>query len=282
MYGEEVRPMSTLTPGQICCASCCNCCVGPLCTNTRKALYKRNASSMIGATSIIQILLLIIMLFPEGFASAEDNPSLGPPGSVLFAFGAKNGYEIANGALWRLFMPILLHAGIWHLIFNMWAQLRIGFYLTREWGTAKISLVYWLSGLGGNLLSVVLQPRVNGVGASGALLGLIGAWMAYMICTWADQDPRVRKFMLGQLIFTTVITFMIGLGSDLIDDAAHLGGLLMGLGLGFALFGAQTRKAQHVNRYVYCGRILVISMLTVLPIVFFTVIAPELRAERDV
>jgi membrane associated rhomboid family serine protease len=149
--------------------------------------------------SFIQIVMLIVSLAIGGVIPYRDNPAIGPGGATFVLLGAKDGLLIQQGQVWRLITPMFLHAGcvafqtqisplggsasfltnflwifcrIFHLLFNLLAQLRFGIFLERKWGTAKYAGIYVVSGIGASLMSCLLRPNSISVGASGALVRL--------------------------------------------------------------------------------------------------------------
>ncbi|CAM9745362.1 unnamed protein product, partial [Hapterophycus canaliculatus] len=100
--------------------------------------------------------------------------------------GAKHLTLIQEGQVWRLLTPILLHGGVLHIFMNLTSQFRMGTFLEERWGTRNWLIVYWVGGLGGNLLSCVASPDKVGVGASGAIYAIMGGWLSHVICTWHE------------------------------------------------------------------------------------------------
>jgi len=92
----------------------------------------------------------------------------------LELYGSKINELIRAGQVWRLLTPVLLHASIPHILFNMYALLVIGVGLERYFGHGRYLLLYVLGGFTGNVLSFLLSSGYS-VGASTAIFGLIGA-----------------------------------------------------------------------------------------------------------
>jgi membrane associated rhomboid family serine protease len=112
------------------------------------------------------------MIAIDGYASKSENPMLGPPASTLVRFGAKDtGLIVFKNQYWRLFTPIMLHAGILHIVSNVFIQLRVGGYLNLVFGWKKWFIIYLGAGIFGNLCSCCFMPDSVGVGSSGAVLG---------------------------------------------------------------------------------------------------------------
>lgn len=124
----------------------------------------------------------------------------------------------------RYITPVLLHGGFLHLFFNVFAQLRFGIVLEKKWGLPKFLLLYIISGIGATLFSCLTRPNEIGVGASGAIMGLMGAFLSEIIMTWKKSDPRIRKMMLFQVILVISITMLFSI-SQYVDGAAHFGGI---------------------------------------------------------
>jgi membrane associated rhomboid family serine protease len=130
---------------------------------------------------------------------------------------------------WRLLTSMFLHAGIFHLLFNMWALWVVGSFLERVMGTLRFVLLYFVSGLAGSVLVLIAGPEmIPTVGASGAIFGVFGATFAWAYLSrgrdmMADQMVRSMGIIL---VLNLAITFV---GSAYISWQAHVGGLLGGL-----------------------------------------------------
>lgn len=127
---------------------------------------------------------------------------------------------VAEGAYYRLLTAAFLHAGLFHLVANMFALVQIGPVLERALGRTRFLALYVLAALGGSTLSMLLsQPNQIGVGASGAIFGLFGAY--YVVVRKLGGDT---KAILSLLVINLVITFSV----KIIDWRAHIGGLVVG------------------------------------------------------
>lgn len=145
---------------------------------------------------------------------------------------------VAAGQYYRLLTAAFLHAGVFHLAMNMFALASLGPALESALGRIRFLALYLLSALGGSVLSFVLtDPRLRdlvagsavesllpgigqlGVGASGAIFGLFGAY--YVVVRRLGGETRSIVVLLA---VNLVITFAI----PIIDWRAHLGGLLVG------------------------------------------------------
>jgi membrane associated rhomboid family serine protease len=146
---------------------------------------------------------------------------------------------VAEGELWRLLTATLLHGGIWHVGFNMWALSIFGPPLEREVGTVPFAALYLGGGLAGGALFYVLTPGGAAVGASGAIFALFGAWLAM---SFRDRRTLQGRANLQQLLLLLGINLAISFLPG-IAWSAHLGGLLAGAGimLGWMAMGERGR-----------------------------------------
>jgi rhomboid protease GluP len=137
------------------------------------------------------------------------------------------------GEWWRLITTGFLHADLLHIAFNMYALYNLGRLLERFYGSIRVSVIYALSLMGSSTLVLLLSsPDVPTVGASGAIMGMLGGLLAYY---WRYRDSLVGgRNYLNQLIRLALINIGIGLLPG-ISMWGHAGGFLAGLGVGWAL-----------------------------------------------
>lgn len=153
------------------------------------------------------------------------------PARILLTMGARNGSLILEGEWWRLIVPVFMHGGLLHLLFNSMALVQIGPLAEQAYGRSRLWLIYILSGVAGNLLGIFFQPLSIGIGASGAVFGLIGAAGLYGHRRHDTFGRLIRSIMLRWGAFS----LLFGLMMQGVDNYAHIGGLLAGLGLSFLL-----------------------------------------------
>ena len=137
---------------------------------------------------------------------------------------AVNRYFITHGEPYRLITGIFLHAGVIHLLFNMYALYIIGMQLESFLGKSKFLAVYLLSGLAGSMLSIFMSPGFS-VGASGAIFGLLGSLLYFGYHYRVYLDTVIKS----QIIPLIVINLLLGFFISGIDIWAHIGGLIGGL-----------------------------------------------------
>lgn len=154
--------------------------------------------------------------------------------SMLMLLGVQQNTLVAAGQYWRLLSAMFLHIGLAHLAFNMYALFILGRDIEGFYGSWRFSAIYFISGLSGNVAYYVLGPDIPSAGASGAVFGLIGAEVALLVSNRALFGSSRRQRLLN-LAFLIVINLAFGFASQGINNLAHLGGLISGMALGFAL-----------------------------------------------
>lgn len=170
---------------------------------------------------IINVLVFIAMyIFGNG---SED-------ALTLLKFGASYPELIKVGQYYRLITSAFLHIGFLHLICNNYALYVIGSQLESFLGKTKFLIVYVVSALCGGLMSMIFADGIS-AGASGAIFGLLGS-LLYFGYNYRVYLGGVIK---SQIIPLIILNFVIGFITPGIDNAAHIGGLLGGLGITMAL-----------------------------------------------
>ena len=150
---------------------------------------------------------------------------------LLTLMGAKSNDAIMAGEFWRLVTPLFLHGGIVHLGVNSYFLFIVGRQIERAYGPLRFLAIYLISGIAGVLASFMLSPYAS-IGASGALFGIIGAWIPLLYRNrFILKNPNRQIWRIVQII---AINLLIGLTPG-IDNWAHVGGLLGGLALGWVV-----------------------------------------------
>jgi membrane associated rhomboid family serine protease len=147
----------------------------------------------------------------------------------LSAWACKHNAAIARGQLWRLFTPALLHGNLLHLLVNCYTLSHLGPTTEALFGGKRMLAVYTLSGVSGNVFSFYMNP-LPALGCSGALFGLLGA-LGYFY--YKHSNVLKKEHVQGPLrsLNGMLITNMvIGLITPNIDNWAHMGGLVAGVG----------------------------------------------------
>lgn len=221
----------------------------------------RNRPWFTYGTIFVCTIMLIVSFGVNGWKvePMKVNPMIGPSGQTLIKIGARDTNLIVNKGQWyRLFTPLVLHAGLIHYAINMTALYLVGSAVEQAHGFASTAVLFILPAVGGNIVSALCLPQYISVGASGGIFGLIGGCLADISLNWnllflkstADQASRWRHFMvLFWLFFDIFINCIIGF-TPYLDNFTHLGGLFYGLccglstieRLGVGFFGLRSDK----------------------------------------
>jgi rhomboid protease GluP len=192
----------------------------------------RGRSLWLSATSFLILLNFLIAL-----TMLVVNTNRSTSGSSLqLDWGANFGPATTDGEWWRLATAMFLHFGPMHLLMNMLALWDSGRLVERWFGTVRFVALYLASGLAGNLLSLVIQgDRAVSGGASGAIFGIYGALLAFLLSERKRLHAGEFRWMFWGAAAFAIFALAFGFLIPGIDNAAHLGGLLAGMGVGFVL-----------------------------------------------
>ncbi|WP_017728318.1 rhomboid family intramembrane serine protease [Halalkalibacterium ligniniphilum] len=142
---------------------------------------------------------------------------------TLIEFGAKYNPAIIEGEWWRFFSSMFLHIGFLHLFMNSLALFYLGGTVERIYGTSRFILIYFTAGLFGSIASFAFNEQVA-AGASGAIFGCFGALLYF--------GTIYRKLFLRtmgmNLLVILGINLAFGFAIPVIDNGAHIGGLIGG------------------------------------------------------
>ena len=159
-------------------------------------------------------------------------------GDRLYAMGRCGTYLVLrDGQYWRLLTSVFLHAGITHLGSNLLVQILMGNIVERNLGHVRYLILFLLSGIGGNIVSVLYDSAqgVNtySVGASGAIFGVMGVLVILIVK--GRRTLRRGSSMLLRAGFAVFYAVYSGFQTPYTDNAAHLGGLFIGVLLGLLI-----------------------------------------------
>jgi membrane associated rhomboid family serine protease len=212
--------------------------VGQRCPECIGQQQIRRPSSMAYATPIVTYALIaacvLMFIGPQKGLSGGLGLGGGVSQQSVNDF-ALLGFNVAHGEWWRMVTSMFLHGSIIHLGFNMYALWIFGPVLERRYGPARYVALYFAAGLWGSAGVLILSPNQPTLGASGAIFGLMGAFVAIAKVQGARDLGGV-----GALIgINLLITFTI----PGISIGGHLGGLAGGLvcGTAFELIARRTR-----------------------------------------
>ena len=153
---------------------------------------------------------------------------MSPSSDVLIAEGANYGPLTTQGDWWRLLTSTFIHIGVIHVAMNMVVLAQIGMVVERLVGNLPFLLLYLVAGVLASLTSVAWNPGVVSAGASGAVFGCYGLFLGLVLRNRANIPAAVRTQMLKGAGAFLAYNVLYGLGMSGLDQAAHVGGLVVG------------------------------------------------------
>jgi len=199
----------------------------------------RAASNLLpGVSSAVSLIMLVnglwfVLMMMAAIRAGNGGGIFGFDIEMMAQFGAgvSRPRMLSTGAMtggewWRLITPIFIHGGLLHFLFNSFLLLQLGKLAEGIFGTARFWVFYLLCGISGSLASQL--PRfVVTVGASGAIVGLVGLLMVYGYRSGGGLGHAMRALTMRLVFYTLILSFMG------IDHLNHIGGFACG-----ALIGA--------------------------------------------
>jgi rhomboid protease GluP len=211
----------------------CNEPVGP------RAIDRRNPGAILGGmipharfnTVVILVvnfgLFLATALYSMGAGNGDAlwNIDVG----TLVAFGAKYNAGLAAGQWWRLVTAGFLHGGLLHILMNSWVLFDLGAQVEELYGAGRMLVIYFVSTVFGFYVSAIWSPAPS-VGASAALMGLIGAMIALGVRHRNPLGSAIRATYIRWAVYIILFGLLPGLR---VDNAAHIGGLAAGFAIAY-------------------------------------------------
>jgi membrane associated rhomboid family serine protease len=203
----------------------------PECSKQRTKVRTLRSTTNEPVVTYALIAINVIVFLAEGqFGIGSTNG-----GTELFRRFALDGPDVANGDYWRIVTSGFLHAGLLHILFNMYLLYLLGNMLEPAIGSVRFGLVYFVSLFAGSLGALIVSPDALTVGASGAVFGLMGA--AAVELSARGINP-METGIGGLIIFNLLFSFVF----SGISIGGHIGGLIGGALTGFLFLQADQRR----------------------------------------
>ena len=225
----------------------CPECVDEARREFRKGPGRRIAVANVRRRASATMLLLVAigaMYVVEIISGGPGSLMTGPSTLKLINLGASVGVAqlpngdivgIAVGQNWRLVTAMFLHAGLWHIAFNAYALWIFGSMVEQELGRVRFLLIYFVTGIVASAASYAFGPYYAvGVGASGAVFGVFGAFVTY---NYRRRHLAIAMARLRSALTLIVINAVLAVAVEGIDWRAHVGGFVAGVIAGFAAEG---------------------------------------------
>jgi membrane associated rhomboid family serine protease len=224
----------------------CPECVAEARREYRQGPGRQIAVANVKSTSATKLLLIAIaigyaweLIIAGGPGSLFEGPSrqalVEAGGLVPYSGGtlAQPVGGIVGGEWWRLLSSIFLHGGVIHLALNAYVLWIFGTTIERDIGRVSTLAVFLVTGVFAGATSFTFASEFTvAVGASGAIFGLVGAFVAY---NYLRRSHVMAQARLRSALSMLLINLVIGFSIPVIDWRAHLGGLVAGLVAGFAV-----------------------------------------------
>ena len=172
----------------------------------------------------IALVIVIVLVFAIELVT-------GIPLTQMFANAS---WLVWQGEVWRLVTAMFLHAGLLHLVVNLISLFQLGRFYELMFGTRRFLFIYFTTGLAASLASV-FWTRAASVGASGAIFGVLGAFIFSIRRSPLWRHHPAGKSLVSQAIFLIAANIILTWTIPQIDKAGHVGGLVAGLLLGAVL-----------------------------------------------
>jgi membrane associated rhomboid family serine protease len=233
--------------GRPICGECVNPApVGQLCPDdARQRVRVRGLPGRERPLATLTLLALnTLMLLVSALLSGGAAGLLEPSTQALCRLGALNSAAIAESdQWWRLLTVMVLHGNIIHWAFNSWALWVFGPTLEHLLGRVRFVALYVGAGFVGAAASFAFSHTQLGVGASGAIFGLLGALVAFFF----RRRQSGGAVPLQNLLLVLLLNLFIASRNPQIDNLAHVGGFLAGLGAMLLLDAAPARNRGLAN-----------------------------------
>lgn len=154
---------------------------------------------------------------------------------VTVRWGSNFGPRTLTGQWWRLLTSTFIHFGLLHLVINMVALAQVGPIVERLYGSWRFLALYIFAGLFGEAVSLLWHPTANGAGASGAIFGVVGGMLSFVLHPRNEVPKTVMQSIRRTTIPIVLANLALGMLILTIDNAAHVGGLFGGALIGILL-----------------------------------------------
>lgn len=188
-----------------------------------QTLFSRRAL----ATWILIVANIAMFAAEIHYGGSEDE-------TVLYRLGAVKPYQVKHGEAWRLFTALFLHFGWFHIAANLFALAMVGPFVEFALGFSLYLLAYLTSGVG-SMLVVASTKTDMIVGASGAIMGLVGVTVALMLKGWLSAGIHVAKQRLFSMLLVIAVQTYFDYRIPEISMTAHLSGAAIGFFIGLLL-----------------------------------------------
>ena len=218
-------------------------------------VMKLSGSNLYLTYGIIAINIIVFILMVINGAGIVE-----PNARIHALWGSNFSPLTLSGDWWRLITSVFIHFGIFHLLLNMYALYMAGVYLEPMLGKAKFLVAYFATGIIANLVSLWWHDNsVNGAGASGAIFGMYGVFIALLLTNLIPK--QIRTALLQSIGVFIVLNVLYGMRGS-VDNSAHIGGLLSGVVIGFLFYPLLKKEEGGLKRNLILAAILAAAVIS--------------------
>jgi membrane associated rhomboid family serine protease len=211
----------------------------------------RNRTGIVGSTNPTPVVIALVVVNVVVFVASGFGKM-----SVLDRFGGLSHQILQSDQYYRFITSMFLHVSFFHIASNMITLLIVGPAVEVMLGRSRFVALYFIAGLGGSIASYLFSPETSvGAGASGAIFGVMGA---YVVLAQRQRKP------MGPVVALIAINLVIGFTGN-IDWRAHLGGLVVGAIIALAYdYADSLRQAAQRLALIYGGSAAMLGVLVLL------------------
>jgi len=239
-----------------------------------RRLDKLSPSAPVTPALVALNLIVFVLMLINGYGLIDVKPEM------AVQWGSNYGPLTMQGQWWRLLTSTFIHFGLIHIAFNMYALYATGRTAERMYGSLHFLILYLFAGLTGSLVSTFWHPAQNSAGASGAIFGVFGGLLAFMLNKKNAVPVSIMNAHAKSTGLFIAYNLMIGFSHSGIDNGAHLGGLAGGFVMGYLLARpleiSARAKLLTVRFALAC-----VTGLTILALLGFVVMHSNESARKD-
>lgn len=211
------------------------------------ASYSERIVALTPVTWVTYVLIGINVLVFLAMCAAGVGV-MSPNAAMTVSWGTNFGPYTLSGQWWRLMTSVFIHFGLFHLLLNMITLYQVGRLAERLFGSGRLLGLYLFAGFTGSLVSITWHPSVNSAGASGAIFGVFGALLAFVLRFRRELPASLAKQQRTMILALIGYNLFYGFTQQhSIDNGAHLGGLVGGLLMGWTLSRPLSEPARSLN-----------------------------------
>lgn len=215
-----------------------------------------------GVSATNALLVAIAIPFVIEVILGGPQALFNPTAEILFDMGAMQPIAVADGQFWRLFTAMFLHVGLLHIALNAYFFWLFGRMVEASFGRTWMVLIYVVAGFLASVASYAFGPVTTlAVGASGAISGVFGAFIAY---NYRRRQHAMNAANLRMALTVIVLNAVIAIGYSSIDWRAHVGGLVAGFALGYLADSSGPARQRAVVRFAGVATLVAIGIALVL------------------